>query len=142
MLINPKNKEDLTKGTKYFEKLIKGDVPFELKEKKYRTLTQNSALHLYFEFIATELNNLGLEFNYQGLIVDNLSSVYTSNIVKEFIWRPIQITLFDIESTTKINTRQINEIINVITKYFGDKGVNLQFPSIETLISKNNEDKN
>lgn len=141
MLINPKDKKQLKKGEEYFNKLKKGNNPFELTEKKHRSLSQNAALHLYFTFIATELNNLGLEFNYQGLTIDNLSSVYTSNIVKEFIWKPIQLSLFDIESTTKINTKQINKIIDVITKYFGDRSVLIEFPSIETLINKNNGEK-
>lgn len=106
-----------------------------LREKK-RTSIQNRALHLYFTFISNELNNLGLEFNYTGLVIENLSSVYTPHIVKEFIWKPIQIALFNKNSTTKLNTKEINEIIDVITKFFGDRGISVQFPSIETL--KNN----
>lgn len=135
MLINPKNKQDLEIGVKYFEKLCQGNTPFEVKQlSNSRTSKQNRALHLYFRFISDELNNLGLEFNYQGLRVDNLSSRYTEHIVKEFIWRPIQIALFDVESTSKINTIQMNEIIDVITKHFAEKGIYLSFPSIDTLI--------
>ena len=93
-------------------------------------------MHLFFVFIANELNNLGHTFKYDGLKIKGLESRYTSLIVKEFIWRPIQIAMFDIQSTKKINTEQINEIIDVITKYFGDRGINLEFPSIETLMNK------
>ncbi|MBL4703470.1 MAG: hypothetical protein JKY54_03055, partial [Flavobacteriales bacterium] len=57
--------------------------------------------------------------------------------VKEFIWKPIQNALFDIKSTTKLDTKEINEIIDVITKYFGDKGITVDFPSIESLTNKN-----
>ena len=72
-----------------------------------------------------------LEFQYQGLEGLDLSIMYTPNIVKEFIWRPIQIALFNIESTTKINTKQINKIVDVITKWFGEKGVYIDFPRKE-----------
>ena len=58
---------------------------------------------------------------------------YTPTLVKEFVWRPIQLTLFNIESTTKLDTKQMNEVIDVITKFFGDRGIVLPFPSIETL---------
>ena len=135
MQINPKIKKDLERGVKYFEKLCEGNTPFEVKTlSNSRTAQQNRALHLYFKFISDELNNLGLEFTYQGLNISNLSTRYTEKIVKDFIWRPIQVALFDVESTTKINTKQMNEVIDVITKYFAEKGVKLIFPNIETLI--------
>ena len=136
MIINPKEKQSLIEGISEFNLLCNGDRPFELKKlSNSRTSKQNRALHLYFKFVSDELNNLGLEFHYQGLRIDNLSSRYTENIVKEFIWRPIQIALFDVESTTKINTIQMNEIIDVIKKHFSEKGIYLAFPSIESLIN-------
>jgi hypothetical protein len=110
-----------------------------LHKQKKRSNTQNSALHLYFDFISKELNNLGLEFQYQGLKGLDFSIMYTPNIVKEFVWRPIQIALFDKESTTKLTSKEINEIIDVITKFFGERGVYLEFPSIQSLINRNNE---
>ena len=139
MQINPNNKQELKKGVDYFNKLCEGKTPFELKGiSQSRNAKQNRALHLYFRFISNSLNELGMEFKYHGLKINHVTTRYTENIVKEFIWRPIQIALFDIESTTKINTKQINQIIDVITKYFGERGINIQFPSIETLIDNDN----
>jgi hypothetical protein len=89
---------------------------------------------LFFTFVSTELNELGLEFTYEGLSTNNLSSRYTALIVKEFIWKPIQIAMFEVESTTKLTTKEMNEIIDVIVSYFGQKGIDLQFPNIEKLI--------
>lgn len=102
------------------------------KEIKLRTKAQNSALHQYFNMISTELNEMGAEFHYTGLRGVDLSTRYTPTIVKDFFWRPIQLALFDIESTTQLDTRQMNEIIDVITKFFADKGINIQFPSEES----------
>tara|TARA_R110002096_G_C14480964_1_gene713833 strand:+ start:574 stop:978 length:405 start_codon:yes stop_codon:yes gene_type:complete len=112
--------------------LIENKKICELKAVKIsRTSKQNSSLHKYFTFIADELNELGMEFNYFGVSGKQLSMRYTPNIVKDYFWRPIQVTLFDIESTTKLNTKQMNEIIDVITKFFAEKGVLIPFPSIE-----------
>ena len=102
-----------------------------------RSNSQNRALHLYFTIISKELTNLGLTFNYSGVKGLNLEIPYTPEIVKNFIWRPIQISLFDIKSTTKLTTKQINDIIDVITLFFDQKSVKLEFPSIESLMFKN-----
>jgi len=107
----------------------------ELKQVRItRSSRQSRALHLYFTFISDELNELGMEFNYTGLKGSTISTRYTPEIVKNFFWRPLQITLFDIESTTKIDTKQINEIIDIVTKFFSDRGVIVDFPSIDSLI--------
>lgn len=138
MIYKTSNNDDVKKAKEYFEKILKQDCKFELKKiVQSRTTLQNSSLHLFFSFVSNELNNLGLTFTYDGLKIKGLESRYTDLIVKEFIWRPIQIAMFDIKSTRKINTKQINEIIDVIIKYFGERGINLDFPSIETLINKN-----
>lgn len=132
-----KNDKERCNAETKFKHALKEGKAIELKEvKKTRSITQNSALHLYFTFIAYELNNLGKEFHYQGLMTNGLTSRYTDNIVKEFIWKPIQNALFDVKSTTKLDTKQINEIIDVITKYFGDKGITVDFPSIESLLKQ------
>tara|TARA_R110001606_G_scaffold398055_1_gene576199 strand:- start:8553 stop:8966 length:414 start_codon:yes stop_codon:yes gene_type:complete len=137
MIIKTSSNKDVLKAKEYFDKLINQDCKFELRKIiESRSSLQNSSLHLFFVFIADELNNLGLTFNYDGLNIKGLESRYTTLIVKEFIWRPIQIAMFGIQSTKKINTQQINEIIDVITKYFGDRGINLEFPSIESLMNK------
>ena len=135
MIYKTSNDEDVKKALNYIKELSKKDCKFELKKiSDSRTSKQNRALHLYFSFISNELNELGMEFNYKGLSLNDLSSRYTSEIVKEFIWRPIQVSLFNVKSTSKINTKQMNEIIDVITKFFANKGVTLDFPNIETLI--------
>ena len=137
MLINPSNETQLQKGKQHFKNLVKRNKKFNLTAvSDSRTAKQNRALHLYFSFISNELNELGMEFKYQGLIIEDLSSRYTSEIVKQFIWRPIQIALFSIKSTKNLDTKQMNQIIDVITKYFAERGINLDFPSIETLINR------
>lgn len=119
-----------------FAFLMKQNKLVELKAvKKTRSNQQNRALHLFFTFISQELNEMGMEFTYIGLNTPEISLMYTPELVKNMVWRPIQIALFEIESTTKLNTDQMNKIIDVITKFLGDKGVVIEFPNIETLMN-------
>lgn len=117
----------------------------ELKEiKETRSSLQNRAMHLFFTFIASELNNLGITFNLNSVFNEIVELRYTPVLVKETIWRPIQLTLFNIQSTKDINASQLNEISETIIKYFADRGIELHFPSqfnkyIEKLKNKQNE---
>ena len=134
MKFNLSNTSDLNDFKFKSEYFIANKKIVELKAVKItRTSRQNSALHKYFEFISNELNDLGLEFQHNGLNDNVFSMRYTPTLVKEFVWRPIQLTLFNIESTTKLDTKQMNEVIDVITKFFGERGIVLPFPSIESI---------
>jgi len=137
MKYNPNIPQEKAKALIDFNKIIEGEKHFELKTiNKTRTVTQNGALHLYFAFVSEELNNLGIEFEYTGIKGLSMGCPYTESIVKEMIWKPIQKTLFNTDSTTKLDTNQMNRIIDILTKFFAEQGINLQFPSIETLMSK------
>lgn len=107
----------------------------ELKEiKKTRSNTQNKALHLWIKHISDELNEMGATFNYQGITGNNFEVPFNEHLVKEFTIKPLIKALFDIESTTKLTTEMINELIDIINKFMSDKGVYLPWPSIESLI--------
>jgi hypothetical protein len=123
----------------YFDKLLDGRKEIEIKEiKKSRSAAQNRALHLYFTFISDALNEMGQEFCYTGVKGMDMSIKYSPDIVKDFFWRPIQTTLFEKESTKDISSDEINEIIQIVNKFFGDKGVSIEFPSYESLMIKMN----
>lgn len=140
MLINPNNKLSLKKGEEYFNKLCEGKTPFNIKEEhETRGALLNRALHKFFDLIAKELNDLGHEFTYNGLNIDTISTRYNTLIVKDFFWRPIQRTLFDIESTTKLNSKHINEITDIIIKFFGERGVVIEFPNKESFLKQLNK---
>ena len=98
-----------------------------------RTTAQNRSLHLYFSFIANELNELGIQYQYTGISGKTFELRYTSDLVKEFIWRPIQVAMFKKKSTRTLTTSEMNEIIDVITNFFADRGVVIEFPSIDAI---------
>lgn len=129
---------ELTDAKFKFRQLIQQGKTIELKGlSDSRSAKQNRSLHKLFTLISDQLNEMGLEFQYFGVKGTQLSTRYNAKIVKDYFWRPIQIALFDIESTKDINTIQINEIVDVISKFFGDKGVVIEFPSVEQLNNKN-----
>ena len=103
------------------------------KRKDARTSKQNRALHLYCGFIARELNELGIQYQYTGISGKTFELRYTPDLVKEYVWRPIQVALFKKKSTTRITTKEMNEIIDVLTLFFGERGVVLEFPSVESI---------
>ncbi len=126
-----------------FNHLLKNGRLIELKEvKKTRSTLQNASLHQFFVLISDELNNLGLEFTYTGLTLKNLSSIYSPDIVKNFIFRPIMKSLFNIESTKELTTQQINDISDVLIKFFSEKGIYIAFPSIRNLLDKRDLETN
>lgn len=138
MKYNLQNKNDLNKFNIKVEYLKANGKEVELKQiKQTRSSLQNKALHLFFDFVSDELNELGLQYQYKGLTGKEFEVMYTPHLVKEFVWKPIQRALFGTESTTKLTTSQMNDIINVIVKFFSGQGIVLTFPSIETLIENN-----
>jgi hypothetical protein len=101
---------------------------------KTRSLSQNRALHLYYDLISQQLNDAGYEREVQ--VVNEIVNVkYTPEYIKEF-WRTVQLYMFDIKSTRDINTNQINQIIDVFSKHFGQKGIYVEFPSFESFMNK------
>ena len=98
-----------------------------------RSSQQNKSLHVLFQNISFELNRIGMEFTFHGIKGMEIQITYTPEIVKEFIWRPLQNAMLDKQSTTKLTTSDINAIFEVLAKWFSEKGVMIEFPSIDTI---------
>ena len=98
-----------------------------------RSSQQNKSLHVLFQNISFELNRIGMEFTYNGIKGIEIQTTYTPEIVKEFLWKPLQKALLKKESTTKLTTQDINMIFEILGKWFSEKGVVIDFPSAETI---------
>lgn len=137
MEFNLSDPNDLIKAKIRFNNLVENKNRIKLgKINNKRTITQNSALHQFFVLISFALNERGQEFVFTGVKGIELSCRYTPELVKHCFWRPLQISLFNIESTKDINTQHINEISDVIIKFFGEKGVLIEFPDKDFLKQK------
>ena len=99
---------------------------------KKRTLQQNKALHLWYKQLAETLNNSGFDMKSVIKDVDIPWSAYT---VKEHLFRPTMKTMLGKDSTTELETHEIDQIFGVISKVIGERtGIFIPFPSIEEMI--------
>jgi len=127
---NLSESDGFIKAFNQFNYLKEKGAIIELKEiKPTRSKRQNAALHLYFTFCADALNNAGIEFCYRGLKGMNIEIPWNGELFKTMIWKPIQLTLFEFESTTKLKTAEINQILDVLTRHFSNIGLDVHFPS-------------
>ncbi len=104
----------------------------EMKEKKgTRTLKQNNSIHLYCQMIADVFNELGWTFRFTGVKGINIEIEYTMILVKETIWRVIQMALFNKKSTKDLTRSEVTKVAEQIERSLALKGIDLPFPSIE-----------
>ena len=95
-----------------------------------RTSQQNRALHLYFEHIANALIEVGFDYCYVNPISGEIIRIpFTKDLVKKYIWGPIQKTMFQIESTTQLTTPMINDMLSVLSLWLGEKNKEVNFPN-------------
>ena len=110
-------------------KLISSKKKAELTEKKQtRSSQQNRALHKLFSMLSDQLNELGETYKY--LWLDEVIELsFTPELIKESLWRQIQIALFNKQSTTELNTTEINQIIDILALKFSEWGIPVNMPN-------------
>lgn len=106
-------------------------MKLENKKPKQRTITQNKSLHLYFTQLAEVLNDAGLDM--RVILKPEVEIPWTSENVKNHLWRPIQRAYLQKESTTELTTQDIDKIYDIFNRHISKFGVFVEFPSIETL---------
>jgi hypothetical protein len=85
-----------------------------------RTSDQNKALHKYFDLLATGLNEAGLTV--QMVLQKKVELDWTPNLIKEMLWRDIQIRLFGKTSTKELDkVSDINLVHETLTRHLGEK---------------------
>jgi len=96
-----------------------------------RTASQNNAIHLFCKLLAEAFNERGLEV--RVVLSEEIEHPWSTILVKELIWRPIQQSYIGKTSTTKLDkVKEINNIVDVINRFVGEKwGIFVPFPSIE-----------
>lgn len=90
-------------------------VELHWNEGKQRTLTQNRALHLWFQWLAESLNDAG--FDMRQTIREDLEIPWTPASVKEYLWKPVQNAMLQKESTTEANRIEYTTIRDVIARH-------------------------
>ena len=98
------------------------------EERPKRTLQQNKAIHKYFDLVAKKLND---EKHYLVSFVGSrkVNRLWTGMLVKEFIWRPLQLAESGTTSTTQLDTVQPSVIYDHVNAFLGTEfGLYVPFP--------------
>lgn len=107
-------------------------LTIEVKKGRTRTGSQNRALHKYCSMLAEVLNDQGLSFTM--FFKEGYDVPWTMNIVKDNIWRPVQIAMTGKESTTEPQTVDYLKIYEIVNRKLSEFGIHVEWPS-------NGEDK-
>lgn len=103
---------------------------------KQRTLQQNKSLHKLFALISEALNESGFEYH---KVIPEMEIPMTPTLVKEGLWRPIQMAMLNKASTTELTTKEIDQVFDVLNKHLSKQGLHVAFPSIEEMMMKDYE---
>jgi len=104
------------------DKIIKVDA----KSGKTRTLTQNASLHKFCSMLAQAMNEAG--FDFRVFIKEGYPVPFTEELVKEYIWKPIQKAVTGHESTTKPEPKQYSEVYDVLNVKLAEHGLYIPWP--------------
>jgi hypothetical protein len=105
---------------------------FDVEKPNKRSGQQNKAIHKYCELLGETLNDAGLDMR-RFLRVDR-EIPWTMLSVKHYIWKEIQIAMFQEESTAEIELPQVSQIYDVIDRNTQQKhGIHVPFPSRHSL---------
>lgn len=97
-----------------------------------RTCQQNRALHKYLQMLADALNDAGLDV--QHTLSKPLDLPWNEHLAKELIWRQVQIAYARKESTTELDTSEVDAIYKIIDRHMAQThGISVPFPSREEM---------
>jgi hypothetical protein len=97
---------------------------------KQRTIQQNKALHAWFKLLSDYLNENGLDM--RVVLKPDWRIWWTPESVKENLFKPLMEAMYQKESTTELNTAEINKVYEQIMFILGEKyGIHVPFPSHE-----------
>ena len=88
---------------------------------KPRTGAQNAALHVWCRMLAEHLNSLGLCV--QDFFKETYEVPFSPGIVKDNVWRPMQIAVAGQESSSDLTTVQMTEIYDYVNRALANKGI-------------------
>lgn len=98
---------------------LNSEIEVDYKSESRRTNQQNRSLHLLMQQLAETLNNAGLDM--KKTLKHDAEIPWSPDRVKEFIWRPLQIAILGIESTTEANTTDYTKVYDVLAHHMATK---------------------
>jgi len=98
----------------------------DVKTGKQRTNTQNASLNLWCGWVAEALREKGLTF--KQFFKEGFEVSWTKDIVKDEIWRPVQMAVCNQQSTTKPLTTEYPIIYDSINLKLSEHGMHVPWP--------------
>ena len=94
-----------------------------------RTISQNSAAHLWMTQIAKIFNDNGHTVQkVLGSMRQGVEIYWSASLIKEILWREIQMAVTGKQSTTELSKHEeIDKIVNILTKFCGER-LKLEIP--------------
>lgn len=128
---NLDNKQGIRNAKKNIDyHATKGHIIEQKHIKKTISSVAFRALHLYFKNVADSLLEVGHNYVYKNQITGEMMEIpYTGERFKEWIWKPLQETLFKIESTKKLEPQMIDDILTVLTPWLSNINKLVKFPN-------------
>ena len=100
-----------------------------------RSERQNKALHLMFRHLAEELNEQGMDM--RKTLKPGIDIPWNEHTIKEYLWKPLQKAQLMKESTTELDTEEIDAVFRTLSRALSERGIEHgPFPSIETLLAE------
>lgn len=88
---------------------------------------------MFFKLLADTLNDAGLD--QRKVLKPGIEIPWTGETIKEQLWRPIQELYLKKRSTTELDTKDINNVYEVLNRHLAEKfGIHEPFPSLDELI--------
>ena len=115
-------------------KLKDGIYVAKMANQDLRTLKQNASTHLYFTMLAKQLNDAGYSFTkvMREPALYKMDIDWNLELVKANLWKPIQVAIFDKQSTTSLNKQDITRIYDTANRYTSERmGISVPFPNYE-----------
>ena len=101
---------------------------------KQRTERQNNAIHLYLSWVARELKNKGYTIQDVVEAIKKVEIEPEPRILKEIVWRQIQIAILKKESTTFLTKGEVSKVYDVMSMWLAKNfEIDLPFPQDEAL---------
>lgn len=94
------------------------------KTDKARTLTQNRALHLWFDMLASALNDAGFDqVKVIEIMEDGIDIPWSKETVKQILYKPILEAMTNKTSTSEMDTIEPGKVYDTLSRWLVTKGL-------------------
>ena len=120
-----RNKQEAESFCQFVMENFNKGICYEI-QRPTRTDRQNRGLHAYCREVAAQMEAQGLDM--KTVIKDGVPILPTADMVKEYMWRPVQKAVLQIDSTTNLNRKQVDEVYQRLAPMLAQRyGINVPF---------------